>query len=144
MFTTNIGTDMEDVFAGPIPWASGQMGHLECLTFLGCDGIHADIFVRDILQGAYGIHLKEVQCICSGRCLVHVPEPPSSPVFRSIERLDFDHINLQELSTIALIPVQELSLTCITYDALCRLPILLEGVRPILIQRNWDLGVSRG
>jgi hypothetical protein len=126
-FTGNIGTDMEGVFAEPIPWASGQTGHLESLTFQGCSGAHADRFVQNILQGAYGIRLKEVQFITSGRYLVHIPKPPSPPIFASVERLHFDHINPQELSTIALLPIQELSLTCITHDAFCRLPSLLEG-----------------
>jgi len=126
-FTTNIRADIEDVFAEPVPWASGQMGHLESLTFLGCDGTNADSFVQNLLQGAYGIRLKEVQFIRSGRYLVQIPESPSCSVFRSVESFHFDHINSQELSSIALIPIQELSLTCITYDAFCRLPTLLEG-----------------
>ena len=126
-FTANIGVDMEGVFAEPIPWASGQMGHLENLTLRWCTGTHADRFVQNILQGVYGTHLKEVQFIGSGRYLVHIPEPPSSPVFALVERLHFDHINPQELSTIALLPIQELSLTCITHDAFSRLPIILEG-----------------
>lgn len=126
-FTTNIGTDLEDVFAEPNSWASGQLGHLENLTFLTCSGTHADKLVQNILRGAYGSRLKEVRFICSGRYLVHIPEPPSSQVFESLERLHFDHVNLQELSTIALLPIQELSLTRINHDAFCKLPTLLEG-----------------
>jgi len=127
-FTTNIGTDMDDIFAEATPWASGQTGNLRSLTFLGCNGTHADRFVENILRGVYGIRLEEVRFISSGRYLVHTPAPPSTPVFKSIERLHFDHINPQELSTIALVPIEELSLTCITFDAFCRLPALLEGV----------------
>jgi len=126
-FTRNIGTNMEDLFAEPIPWASGQTGRLESLTLQGCGGTHADRFVQNILQGVYGTRLKEVRFITSGRYLVHIPDPPSTSVFASVERLHFDHINLRELSTIALLPIHDLSLTCITYDAFCRLPILLEG-----------------
>ena len=126
-FTSNIGTDMEDVFAEPIPWASGQLGRLESLTFQRCTGTHADRLVQNILQGVYGRHLKDVQFICSGKYLVHIPEPPPFQVFTSLERLHFDHINLQELSTIALLPIQELSLTRIAHNAFCELPLLLEG-----------------
>lgn len=130
-FTTNIDVHLESVFAEATPWASGQTGNLESLTFLGCDGAHADLFVENILRGVYGVQLEEIRFICSGRYRrsgVYIPEPPSTPVFRSIKRLHFDHINLKELSIIALIPIQELSLVRIGHDAFCRLPILLEGV----------------
>ena len=126
-FGDNIGTDLEDEFAKPTPWASGQLGNLESLTFKKCTGTHADQLVQNILQGVYGRHLKEVCFIHSGRYRVHIPEPPSFQLFASLEHLQFDHINLQELSTIALLPVQELSLTRIVHNALCRLPVLLEG-----------------
>jgi hypothetical protein len=126
-FNKSIGLDMEGVFAEHTPWASGQTGRLESITLRGCNGTHTDRFVENILHGVYGVQLKEVQFIRSGRYSVHIPDPPSTPVFGSIEYLCFDHINTQELSTIALIPIQELSLTCITHDAFCRLPSLLQG-----------------
>ena len=126
-FTTNIGADAEDVFSEPTPWASGQLGHLENLTFQNCSGTNTDRLVQNILQGVYGKRLKEVQFICSGEYLSHIPEPPSLQVFASLERLHFDYINLEELSTIAFLPIQELSLTHMTHSALCRLPMLLEG-----------------
>ena len=126
-FTTNICLDMEGVFSEATPWASGQSGRLESLTFLGCDGIHADQFAKNVLCGVYGVWLKDVQFISSGRYIAHIPKPPSTPVFTSIERMHFDHINAQELSVIALISIEELSLTCITHDAFCRLPMHLEG-----------------
>ena len=127
-FTSNIGTDMEDVFAEPIPWASGQLGHLESLTFRGCLGIHAGRVVQNILQGVYGRRLKKVHFVYSGERLAHIPEPPSFQVFASLERLHYSFVDLQVLSTIALLPIQDLSITYITDDAFCRLPMLLEGV----------------
>ena len=126
-FTTNIGTDMADIFSEPTPWASGQLGHLENLTFQGCSGTNTDRLVRNILQGVYGRRLKKVRFMCSGEYLSHIPEPPTLQVFASLEHLQVDYINLQELSTIAFLPIQELSLTHLTQDAFCRLPMLLEG-----------------
>jgi hypothetical protein len=126
-FNKSIGMDLEGLFAEHTPWASGQTGRLESLTLQECRGTHADRFVENILHGVYGVQLKEVQFIRSGRYSVQIPDPPSTPVFGSIEYLCFDQINTQELSTIALIPIQELSLTCITNDAFCRLPSLLQG-----------------
>ena len=126
-FTSNIGMDMEGVFGEPTPWASDQLGNLENLSIQRCSGTHADQLVQNILQGIYGRRLKEVRFICSGRHTVHIPKPPSFQVFASLERLHFDHINLQELSTIALLPIQDLSLTNIVHSAFCGLPMLLDG-----------------
>ena len=126
-FTTNLRTDMEDVFSEPTPWASGQLGHLENITFHSCVGTNTDRLVQNILQGVYGRHLKEVRFIRSGEYLSYIPEPPSLQVFASLERLHVDTINLQELSTIAFLPIQELSLANIAHNAFCRLPMLLEG-----------------
>jgi len=127
-FTTNIDLVMEDVFAEATPWASGQTGNLANLTFLGCNGTHANRFVENILRGVYGVQLEEIQFISSGRYIAHIPEPPSTPVFRSIVRMHFDHVTREELIVIAVVPIQELSLTRITYHAFCHLPVLLERV----------------
>ena len=127
-FTDNIDAGMEDMFEEPIPWASAQLGHLENLTFRRCSGIDADRLVQNILQGVYGRRLKRVQSIQNGGRVVHVPKPPSSQVFASLERLHYFRINLRELSTIALLPIQDLSLTYITKKAFRKLPMLLEGV----------------
>ena len=126
-FTTNISTDTEDVFSEPTPWASGQLGHLENLTFQSCSGTNIHRLVQNILQGVYGRRLKRVQIICSGDYLSHIPEPPSLQDFVSLERLHVDYINLEELSTIAFLPIRDLSLMHITHNAFCRLPMLLEG-----------------
>ena len=126
-FTDNIGSDMEDVFAERTPWASGQLGNLESLTIQLCSGTHADQLVQNILHGVYGRRLKEVWFIRSGTYTIRIPEPPSFQVFASLERMHFEQINSQELSTIALLPIQDLSLTRVSHGAFCRLPMLLEG-----------------
>ena len=73
-FTSNIGTDMEDVFAKPIPWASGRLGHLESLTFQRCSGVHPNQLAQNILQGVYGGCLKEVRSAYNGVRFVHTSE----------------------------------------------------------------------
>lgn len=125
-FTNSIGVHMGDVFAEATPWASGQTGNLKDITLVGCSGTHADRFVENILRGVYGVRLEEIRFITSGGYIIGTPEPPSTPVFKTIERLHFDHINRDELTAIALLPIQELSLTGITHDALRTLPTLLE------------------
>ena len=123
-FTTSINRDLRDLFADSTPWASGKTGSLEALTIYKCDGADTGNFVRNVLRGTYGTRLKDVKFISSGS---NIPDtlPATTPVLASIERLHFDYIAAWEVSALSLIPIQDISLTRLSFDAFVELSIRL-------------------
>jgi len=125
--TGNIGVELRGRFSEPVLWASGKTGSLESLTLHNCAGVHAGNFARNVLCGAYGIHLKSVHLIACGYSQTDIPLVPtaSTPTQATIDSLYLDHMSGWELEALSLIPVQNLSLTRLLPDDLLQLPALL-------------------
>jgi len=127
-FTASIDVQLQEVFEDSTPWASGKTGSLEYLTIYKCRGVDAGAFVRNALRGTYGTRLRDAKLISSG---VDIPDIPlaSTPVLASVERLHFDHSVAWEISALSLIPIQDLTLTRMRFDAFVELSIrLTEGL----------------
>ena len=123
-FTATINPELRDLFANPTPWASGKTGSLEALTIFKCDGVDTGSFVRNVLRGTYGTQLKNVKLISSGEDIPDIPLA-STPVHASIRCLHFDHSVAWEISALSHIPIQDLSLTRMRFDAFIELSIRL-------------------
>lgn len=129
--TTNIDVALRELFADSTPWASGQTGSLERLTFHECGGAHVGNFARNVLRGVYGPNLKEVNIIACGdnSDMPYIP-PASTPSYASIERMQVDHLGPWELSALSLIPTQDISFTRMPPESVIELTVLLTSGLP--------------